>query len=53
MSRCSDRRKLSELDPVTFFIVTELMRAERELATPARAPEPVPPIAEDALAQVA
>ncbi len=28
MDRCHDHRKLSELDPVTFFIVTELMRAE-------------------------
>ena len=30
MPRCSDSRPLSELDPVTFFIVTELMAAERE-----------------------
>ncbi len=30
MDRCRDDRKLSELDPVTFFIVTELMQAERE-----------------------
>lgn len=30
MSRCFDSRPLSELDPVTFFIVTELMAAERE-----------------------
>jgi len=30
MNRCRDRRQLSELDPVTFFIVTELMTAERE-----------------------
>ena len=30
MNRCTDRRKLSELDPVTFFIVTELMAIERE-----------------------
>ncbi len=32
MARCSDPRPLSELDPVTFFIVTELMAAEREVA---------------------
>ncbi|HVZ19342.1 MAG TPA: hypothetical protein VG897_19645 [Terriglobales bacterium] len=32
MPRCSDPRDLSELDPVTFFIVTELMAAERERA---------------------
>lgn len=31
MSRCFDSRPLSELDTVTFFIVTELMAAEREL----------------------
>ncbi len=30
MPRCFDSRPLSELDPVTFFIVTELMAAERE-----------------------
>jgi hypothetical protein len=30
MTRCSDRRKLTELDPVTFFIVTELLHAEEE-----------------------
>jgi hypothetical protein len=30
MNRCLDRRQLSELDPVTFFIVTELIAAERE-----------------------
>lgn len=30
MNRCSDRRKLTELDPVTFFIITELLRAEEE-----------------------
>lgn len=30
MPRCSDSRDLSELDPVTFFIVTEMMAAERE-----------------------
>jgi hypothetical protein len=55
MSRCSDRRDLSELDPVTFFIVTELMWAEREAEAkvPVRMPEPAQPIREDALAQVA
>jgi hypothetical protein len=31
MPRCFDSRPLSELDPVTFFIVTELMAAERDL----------------------
>lgn len=31
MSRCFDSRPLSELDTVTFFIVTELMAAESEL----------------------
>jgi len=30
MTRCSDRRKLTELDPVTFFIITELLHAEEE-----------------------
>ena len=30
MARCFDSRPLSELDAVTFFIVTELMAAERE-----------------------
>lgn len=30
MSRCSDPRDLAELDPVTFFIVTEVMAAEAE-----------------------
>lgn len=30
MARCSDPRDLAELDPVTFFIVTELMAADRE-----------------------
>jgi len=30
MPRCSDFRDLSEMDTVTFFIVTELMAAERE-----------------------
>jgi hypothetical protein len=30
MARCFDVRTLSDLDPVTFFIVTELMRAEQE-----------------------
>ena len=34
MPRCSDFRDLSEMDTVTFFIVTELMMAERELRTP-------------------
>lgn len=33
MDRCNDRRELSELDPVTFFIVTELMRAQSEEVT--------------------
>ena len=33
MPRCSDPRDLSELDTVTFFIVTELMAAEREAAS--------------------
>ncbi len=33
MDRCNDHRKLSELDPVTFFIVTELMRAEDQELT--------------------
>ncbi len=30
MSRCSDPRDLAELDPVTFFLVTERMAAEKE-----------------------
>ena len=30
MPHCEDERPLSELDPVTFFIVTELMVARRE-----------------------
>jgi hypothetical protein len=30
MPHCEDDRPLSELDPVTFFIVTELMVARRE-----------------------
>jgi hypothetical protein len=30
MAQCRDDRELSELDPVTFFIVTEMMQAERE-----------------------
>ncbi len=33
MNRCTDERKLSELDPVTFFIVTEMMAADRESAS--------------------
>jgi hypothetical protein len=33
MSRCSDPRDLAELDPVTFFIVTEVMAAEAERQT--------------------
>jgi len=35
MPRCFDSRPLSELDTVTFFIVTELMAAERESSQPA------------------
>ena len=35
MPRCFDSRDLSELDTVTFFIVTELIAAERELRMPA------------------
>ncbi len=30
MARCFDGKKLSDLDPVTFFIVTELIRGEQE-----------------------
>jgi hypothetical protein len=30
MSRCSDSRDLAQLDPVTFFIITELMKATEE-----------------------
>ena len=33
MPRCYDSRPLSELDPVTFFIVTELMAVEAEFAS--------------------
>ena len=34
MPRCTDPRDLSELDTVTFFIVTELMAAEGERRMP-------------------
>ncbi len=30
MDRCHDDRELWQLDPVTFFVITELMEAERE-----------------------
>jgi hypothetical protein len=30
MPDCEDNRPLTELDPVTFFIVTEMMIARRE-----------------------
>ena len=55
MDRCSDRRKLSELDPVTFFIVTEIMMAEREQAAQpeARKAEPAATCCEHSLCQVA
>jgi hypothetical protein len=49
---CSDRRPLSELDPVTFFIVTELMIAERATQTPQPRSERMEPI-EEVLSQVA
>ena len=39
MSRCSDSRELSELDTVTFFIVTELMAIDRERKLSARSDE--------------
>jgi hypothetical protein len=53
MDRCSDRRELAELDPLTFFIITELMTAEREKAEASVPPRKPTPIGEDSLAQVA
>jgi hypothetical protein len=35
MDRCSDRRPISELDPVTFFIITLMaVREQREALSP-------------------
>jgi hypothetical protein len=50
MDRCSDSRPLSELDPVTFFIITELMAGKREQV---QTPKEILGTNEDILAQVA
>ena len=52
MDRCHDDRQLSELDPVTFFIITELMIAEREQIA-ARLQPQTKLSREDSLGQVA
>jgi len=52
MNRCHDDRQLSELDPVTFFIVTELMIAEREQLA-SRLQQQTNELREDFLSQVA
>jgi hypothetical protein len=52
MDRCRDDRKLSELDPVTFFIVTELMQAEREQLLARLQPQTIK-LREDFVRQVA
>jgi len=53
MPRCSDSRDLAELDPVTFFIVTELMAAERERRKPASADRNDTPLFELPISKVA
>lgn len=52
MDRCHDDRQLSELDPVTFFVVTELMIAEREQLSARLNPQTIE-LREDVLSQVA
>lgn len=52
MDRCRDDRKLSELDPVTFFIVTELMQVEREQLLARLQPQTIQ-LREDFVRQVA
>src|SRR3954447_11297856 len=53
MDRCSDRRPLSELDPVTFFIVTELMASREQREVPRLTPTSLTEDSEDLLSQVA
>jgi|tagenome__1003787_1003787.scaffolds.fasta_scaffold20872632_2 hypothetical protein len=52
MARCFDDRDLSQLDPVTFFIVTELMIAEGE-ERPSKPPLAVESEFEHLVAEVA
>jgi hypothetical protein len=53
MDRCSDRRPLAELDPVTFFIVTELMAEREQPEAIYPIPTPLTEASEDLLRQVA
>jgi hypothetical protein len=53
MDRCSDRRPLAELDPVTFFIVTELMAIREQCETLRRTSTSLTEDSADLVSQVA